>query len=153
MSNKQIPLINNACIITLIGEPKAILKAEKEIESIASSWGLSVEFANIVPHCLALNPTNEPSTWRVQLQNLLVKTNAHVIINTVGFANPDAIVDFSRSVRALSQYSFVNRHPWNFVVDPTVTNKNKIESKLFSQFKSAGQFNVYAGSDTLANNK
>lgn len=153
MSNKQIPLVNNAYIITLIGESKAILKAEKEIESIASSWGLSVEFANIVPECLALNPTNEPSTWRVQLQNLLVKTNANVIINTVGFVNSDAIVDFSRSVRAFSVRSFVNRHPWNFVVDPSVTNENKMESKLFYQFRNCEQVNVYAGADTLANNK
>ena len=65
----------------------------------------------------------------------------------------DAIIDFSRSVRAFSTYSFINRHPWTFIVDPTVTNENKLYSQLFKQFKNSGHVNVYAGGDTLENNK
>jgi len=153
MSKKIIPLMNNAYIISLIGEAKTILKAEKQIGQIASSWGLTVEFANIVPRCLALNPTNKPCEWRVQLQNLLVKSESNIIINTIGFVDSDSITDFSRSVRAFSVRSFVNRHPWNFIVDPNVTNKNQLESKLLEIYKNSGQVNVYAGADTLENNK
>ena len=71
----------------------------------------------------------------------------------MGHVNPDALVDWSRSVRAFTLRSFVNRHPWNFIVDPDVTNETKSTSKIFTQYEKTNQANVYAGADTFANNK
>lgn len=153
MNKNPIPLINNAYIISLIGEPQEIANASSQIQSIVKSWGLTCELVSIKPECLATCVTNEPSEWRVQLKELLVKSNAHIIINSAGWVNSDAITDWSRSVCAFSTYSFINRHPWNFIVDPTVTNREKENSLLFKSYESSGHVNIYACADTLVNNK
>ena len=153
MTKNPIPLMNNAYIINLIGDTEAITNTQSQIETIAKSWGLTCEFSSIIPDCLATSVTNEPSEWRVQLKELLVKSQANIIINSAGWVNPDAIIDWTRSTRAFSTYSFVNRHPWNFLVDPTVTNETKSNSKLLGIYESSGYVNIYAGADTIANNK
>jgi hypothetical protein len=150
---KSIPLVNNAYIISLVGEPKHINKTEKEITKIIKSWRLSCESVSITPECLVSSPINEQSEWCVQLKNIIIKSSAHIIINKMSNVNSDAIIDFSRSVRAFSIYSFVNRHPWTFIVDPNVTNETKSESKLFKLYENSGQVNIYAGADTMENNK
>jgi hypothetical protein len=150
---KSVPLVNNAYIISLVGQPEQINKAEKEIKQIVKSWRLSCESISITPECLTTNSINEQSGWCVQLKNIIIKSSSHVIINKMYNVNSDAINDFSRAVRSFSIYSIVNRHPWTFIVDPNVTNETKPESKLLKLYENSGQVNIYAGADTMENNK
>jgi len=150
---KSIPLVNNAYIISLVGQPEHINKTESEIKQIVKSWRLSCESVSITPECSVSNNSNEQSEWRVQLKNTIIKSSDHIIINKMYNVNTNAIIDFTRAVRAFSTYSFVNRHHWTFIVDPNVTNETKSESKLINLFENSGQVYIYAGADTMENNK
>jgi hypothetical protein len=62
----------------------------------------------IQPSCLARETTNQMPAWRFELHRAM--STGKVIVNDMGRANCDEILDFARSVRALSN----THHPFVF---------------------------------------
>lgn len=118
---KIISLINNSCIINLIGSEKDVDQTTNEIKEIAeSTYDLTTKIVSIKPYCLSTYSTNQPVEWRINLEKILKTSNEHVIINKVGLANCDEITDLNRSVRALNSYY----HPFAFLIDPNAKTRN-----------------------------
>ncbi len=68
---------------------------------------------HIQPSCLARETTNQMPAWRFELQRAL--SSGKVIVNDMSRANCDEILDFARSVRALSN----SYHPFVFSIEPS----------------------------------
>ena len=67
----------------------------------------------IQPSCLACEPTNQMPAWRFELQRAM--SSGKLIVNDMGRSNCDEILDFTRSVRALSN----SYHPFVFSTEPS----------------------------------
>jgi hypothetical protein len=67
----------------------------------------------IQPSCLARESTNQMPAWRFDLQRAM--SSGKLIVNDMSRVNCDEILDFTRSVRALSN----TYHPFVFSTEPT----------------------------------
>lgn len=67
----------------------------------------------IQPSCLARESTNQMPAWRFELQRAM--STGKLIVNDMSRANCDEILDFARSVRALSN----TYHPFVFSTEPS----------------------------------
>lgn len=119
--NNIIPsCVNNLYIINLIGSYHDIDLTANEMNEIAKNFNLRTKFISIRPYKLSIHPNNREVKWRVELENILLSSDEHILINKVGKSNCDEIADLNNSIRALDRY----RHPWTFLIVPDLKKAN-----------------------------